>query len=121
PSPVGWRLIATEPDGRLDLRAIFDRDNISAYALAYVHAPRAQRARLLVGSDDGVKIWLNGALVHSHIVARGAAPDQDRSDVELRPGWNVVLARVFNITLAHDLYLRVEGEGLSVGPRAAAR
>ncbi len=114
----GWKAVLAEPDGLLNLRAVFNADNISAYALTYIDSPVRQAAKLVLGSDDGVRVWLNGTQVHENIVMRGAAPEQDSVDVMLAQGRNVLLVRVFNGTLAHGLYLRVDGgRGVVVKPR----
>jgi hypothetical protein len=34
-------------------------------------------ALLGIGSDDGVKVWLNGELVHENWIDRGVEPDDD--------------------------------------------
>lgn len=81
------------------------------YFAAYVRSPVARKALLLVGSDDDVKLWLNGALVHAAQVARPVAPDQDRvGPVELRAGWNILLAKVVNRTGNWGFCLRVVDE-----------
>jgi hypothetical protein len=67
------------------------------YFAAYVRSPLSRKVLLLVGSDDDVKLWLNGVLVHAAQVARPVAADQDRvGPVELRAGWNIILAKVVN-------------------------
>ena len=47
-----------------------------------------------MGSDDGVKVWIGGKLVHEHAVSRPLVPDQDRIEIDLREGENEVLLRV---------------------------
>jgi len=49
---------------------------------------------LLLGSDDGIKVWLNGKLVHSNNTLRGMSPAQDIVQVNLKAGWNSVLVKV---------------------------
>jgi hypothetical protein len=51
---------------------------------------------LLIGSDDGVKVWLNGELVHNNHAHRGLTLDQDRVRVKLRKGINWLLVKVEN-------------------------
>jgi hypothetical protein len=122
PGRVGWRTVKVEPDGLLDLRALYDRDFVSAYALTFVHSPKDQDATLLVGSDDGVRVWLDGKKVHETLVQRGAAPDTDRVAVRLKAGWSPVLVRVLNGKLAHGLFLRFDGAaGLHVDPTGGRR
>ncbi len=49
-----------------------------------------------IGSDDDVKVWLNGELVHSHRVARGVDVNQDIVGVRLRKGENELLIKMCN-------------------------
>jgi WD40 repeat protein len=112
----GWRGEVTDATGYLDLAACFDgREHISAYALAYVYSKTEQEVVLLVGSDDGIRLWLNGELIHANPAVRHAAPDQDRMLAKLRRGWNTVLAKVVNDTGKHGLFMR-----LSADPRELA-
>jgi tetratricopeptide (TPR) repeat protein len=80
--------------------------------LTYVYAKTEQEVALLVGSDDGVRLGLNGQLPFLHKYPRGrvAVPDQDRVPATLRAGWNTVLAKVVNDTGRHGLFLRISAE-----------
>ena len=92
---VGWRRIAADPGGYVDLtKLVTPNEYAVVYGLAYVHSPDDREAALLVGSDDGVRVWINDALVHSNPAYRGADHDQDTVDVRLRKGWNKVLIKV---------------------------
>jgi tetratricopeptide (TPR) repeat protein len=94
--------------GYLDFAACFDgAEHISAYALAYVYSKTEQEVALLTGSDDGVRLWLNGQLIHHNSAVRIAAPDQDHIPAKLRRGWNIVLAKVVNDIGGHGLFLRL--------------
>jgi hypothetical protein len=64
-----------------------------AYMKTRFFVPKAQKAKLLVGSDDGVKVFLNGKVVHSANVAR-AATNPDTVDVVLLEGWNSLMLKV---------------------------
>ena len=61
---------------------------------------------MLVGSDDGVRVWINDALVHSNPAYRGAYPDQDRIKVSLRKGWNKVMIKVLQGAGGWGYYVR---------------
>lgn len=72
-----------------------DNDYVVAYTFVNVYSPTARNVQLRVGSDDGIKVWLNGNLVHDNGYAcRGAAPDQDIIPVTLNKGWNYLLLRI---------------------------
>jgi CubicO group peptidase (beta-lactamase class C family) len=105
PCSVGGHDLAWKPvdssDGSVDLaRAIGGRDYAVAYALADVDSPVAGTVLLGLGSDDAIKVWLNGTLVHSNWVQRGLTRDQDLVAVELRAGRNQLLLKIQNGTQA---------------------
>ena len=66
-----------------------------AYGLIYIESPREQQTRVFVGSDDAVKVWLNGELVHEEHVDRGASDYQSNSHVTLKQGRNLLLVAVY--------------------------
>jgi len=102
-----WRAYYSTSDV-VDLRsrALFGpKERSAAYAFCYVWSPYDERAllaspevgdvNLLIGSDDGVKVWLNGRQVWRNDVTRPISPDSDRiGGLTLRPGWNDLLVKV---------------------------
>ena len=95
---VEWRPLPAGTDPKrpaiLDLLNAIGGEQRVAYALTWVHSEVAQPARLELGSDDGVKAWLNGRLVHANNVARAAVPYTDKADVTLKAGWNPLLLKI---------------------------
>lgn len=84
--------------GVVDLDAQFGNpDNAVAYAFCYIYSDKDQVASFSLGSDDGVKVWVNGELAHSHYVARGLSFGQDTFTAELREGYNPVLVKVIDM------------------------
>jgi hypothetical protein len=65
-----------------------------AYARTWVQCYDEQPARLEIGSDDGIKVWLNFRLVDSHNGTRALTPGEDKMDVNLSRGWNELLVKV---------------------------
>ncbi len=47
-----------------------------------------------IGSDDGVKVWVNYKLVHQNNVERGHEPGSDKANGKLKKGWNTVLVKI---------------------------
>lgn len=95
-------------DSIMDLLPHFKPNtNVVAYALAKIEAPNEMPTELLIGSDDGVKVWLNGELVHSNHAHRGVQVDQDRVTVRLRHGTNWLLLKVENGGGAWGFVVRV--------------
>ena len=72
-------------------------DYAIAYAWAEIEVPEKTRGVLGLGSDDAVKVWLNGKLVHENWIARACAPDDDLVPVEFAAGKNQLLLKVQNI------------------------
>lgn len=70
-------------------------DFYAAYALINIVSPREQKnVKMGVGSDDAVKVWLNGEVVHVNDVNRGATDIQDRFFVDFNKGENLLLVKV---------------------------
>jgi len=92
---VAWRKIQAEPDGYVDLaKLVKPNEQGIAYGAGYLFSPAPVETYLLLGSDDGVRVWINDALVHSNPAYRAASPDQDAVKVSLKAGWNKVLIKV---------------------------
>jgi hypothetical protein len=66
----------------------------AAYAHVYVYSPTTRSAKLLLGSDDGIKAWVNGANVITKDRYGGWTPDQFTTNISLNSGWNQLLCKV---------------------------
>ena len=88
-------------------------DNAVAYAFIEVYATTARKAKLCLGSDDGVKVWLNGENVFTNDVVRGLIFDEDKIDVNLKTGWNRLLIKVYNNEYAWNFSARFIKRGSS--------
>lgn len=69
-----------------------------AYGSITLTSPRKQRTTMFAGSDDAVKIWLNGKRVHKNFVNRWSINYQDYFPVTLKQGRNVLLVAVYENT-----------------------
>ncbi len=77
-----------------------------------------------VGSDDSVKVWMNGKEVHNNPVNRGAADFQDTFDVDINKGDNVLMVKVCErgggwsmfVGIDADLEYNLKFKGLPVEP-----
>jgi hypothetical protein len=65
-----------------------------AYTRTWVHSDLQQPARLELGTDDGVKVWLNRKVVHANNTFRGLTPGEDKVNVTLNAGWNPLVLKV---------------------------
>jgi predicted esterase len=84
--------------------------NTVAYAYTTIDRDEAGRAILALGSDDSVKVWLNGELVHSHAIARAVQKDEDIVSVAFKEGDNSLLIKVDNGTGDWGFVVRVLNE-----------
>jgi len=79
----------------IDLSGLYPgQDNCVAYLKTQIDVPEERTAELLIGSDDGAKAWLNGAVVLSSNVDRGLVVDQDMAKIKLNKGRNELLLKV---------------------------
>ena len=77
---------------------VADFNDVTSYALITLKTTKAQRdVTMGVNSDDSIKVWLNGEVVHTNAVNRGrgnANTFQDTFDVDLKRGSNLLMVKV---------------------------
>jgi hypothetical protein len=79
----------------LDFLKVFDETTLRvAYAYAVIDSDADQQAFLHLGSDDGVKVWLNGDLMDEVRADRACREHDDIVAVRLKQGSNALLAKV---------------------------
>ena len=66
-----------------------------------------------LGSDDGIKVWVNGTEIFRNDVSRGCEPDQEKIDLVLKKGENRFLMKVNNGDGAYAFYFRLEDAGMN--------
>ncbi len=92
-----WQLVQSESN-IVDLIEVYgQKDFVIAYAWAEINMPKSTTALLGIGSDDGVKVWLNGELVHENWIGRPAKEDDDIVPVTFQKGKNQLLLKVQNM------------------------
>ena len=104
---IRWTRTKTPSKGRMDLYQFDPYEMVVVYALTYVYSPKDQTLPLLLGSDDGVKVFLNSRELHRYLAIRVAAPDQDRVPLPLKKGWNVLMLKIENNYGGYNFYARV--------------
>lgn len=78
----------------------------ATYLYRKINSPTMRKTTLSVGSNDAIKIWLNGQVVHDNNTKRGVAPDQDKVPVTLKAGENELLMKVVNYGNAYGFFFR---------------
>lgn len=68
--------------------------DLTAYAAATIHRTAAGKARLCLGSDEGLRAWVNGQLVFERHGPRPLTFDEDQLEVDLNAGDNLLLLKI---------------------------
>lgn len=90
-----------------DLTNLIGKPNASVYIKGIAHLEAARTIEFGVSSDDAVKVWLNGKLIHTHKIGRGLNMGVDRVTGDFRTGDNQLLIKVVNVTNPDGLNLRL--------------
>lgn len=109
---VRWRTVRPDATGYIDLRAFHGAQsaNIVSYLYQEIDSPADQAATLLIGNDDGCKIWVNGKQVHVDRRHLAATPEMSRVEVKLKKGANTILVKINNGDGPHGLFFSVVAE-----------
>jgi hypothetical protein len=76
------------------LRHFGGGDQRVAYARTWIFSSNRQPTHLELGTDDGVKVWLNGTLLFGTNATRGLTPGQEKIALTLNTNWNELLFKV---------------------------
>jgi hypothetical protein len=99
-----WRLYMDD-DRDIDLKALYGSVKAVTYAFTQIKSPRDSEVALLLGSDDGVMVWLNDKLAHLNGTAGSRNVDEETVQtyyteptvkLRLRKGWNRLLIKIEN-------------------------
>ncbi len=102
-----WKLFKTPENGHISLTGlIHPHEYVVSYAVTYVYSPKEQRMPLLVGTDEGSKIFLNEKLIYEFKGSRSAEVDQNKIMAELDKGWNKLEIKIDNRTGGYGFYAR---------------
>ena len=71
-------------------------DDVVGYALTYLETDRDRTEILSLGSDDGIKVWVNDKLIWSHHVHRPIRSADDVIALPLSKGRNKILLKIEN-------------------------
>lgn len=105
---IAWKDAGNLVKGFANLGDIYGTlDNAVAYAYTEIESIHGRETVLKCGSDDGIKIWLNGKVVHSFDGARGHQAGQDQAPIFLQAGVNRMLVKITNITAGWGFSVQV--------------
>jgi HEAT repeat protein len=108
---VTWKPLAPPADPALfwqaDLLPVAGGEQCVVYVRSRVWSPREQKVLLEIGSDDGVRIWVNRKVVHANNVMRPLKPGSDKAQAALKEGWNDVLVKVTQNNMGCGVCVRI--------------
>ena len=82
---------------KVDFKQIFQpNDHEVAYAACWIKSDRDQEKLFGLGTNDGVKVWLNGELIHINHRPRIIEIDDDYLRLKLNKGKNLLLLKIDN-------------------------
>lgn len=116
---VKWEPIGAGTDPArpfvVDILKQFPGESRVGYARTGIWSDTDQKCQLWIGSDDGVKVWVNGEVVYSANVARAITPDSDKANIALRKGWNGLMLKITQNNMPWEFCVRVRNaDGLTI-------
>jgi CubicO group peptidase (beta-lactamase class C family) len=93
---VRWKKVTTTSNSIDLIKEFGQQDYAYIYAAAKVMMDKESTMLLGVSSDDGIKIWVNGELVHKFWIGRAIGVDDDLVRVTLKKGSNSIVLKVQN-------------------------
>ena len=84
--------------------------NAATYLFRNVRSTTARDLPITVGSDDSIKLWLNGNLTFENKIQRGVGPDRDQVVLNLVPGENQLLMKIVNGAGQSGFFFRADQE-----------
>ncbi|MDP6937511.1 MAG: PSD1 and planctomycete cytochrome C domain-containing protein [Planctomycetota bacterium] len=100
------------PDKDGAVHNLGSKPNAAIYLTRTINCERAQSASVSLGSDDSIRIWLNGKQVFEKDAGRAAAADQDQASLELPAGESRLLLKIVNGGGPTGYYFKMSGENL---------
>ena len=95
---VAWKAAQVSKRGYVDLgKELGKADYAVAYAYAEIESVHGRETVLRCGSDDGIKVWLNGVVVHENDSHRGYTAGEDEAPIYLAEGVNHLVCKISNI------------------------
>lgn len=94
---IEWRTLEASPEGIVNLSdGIGTLRKVVVYAKTEFTSSAAGDMLFLIGSDDGVAVWLNGKEVHRNDAHRGVVPGDDIAIARIQRGKNQLLVKIEN-------------------------
>ena len=94
---IRWQHIRTPGNGYINLADKINPYELTVcYAVTYIYATKPEIVSLLIGTDDGAKVFFNNKQLYRYLGLRVAEPDQAAITLNVKPGWNKILLKIEN-------------------------
>ena len=105
-----WQIWTGSAD-RLDLKQVFgdEAEQCIVYAFTYIYASDDVDAELLIGVDDGIKVYLNEQEIFSENQTNSYSFPEHRIPVSLSSGTNTLLCKLLNYSGEFEFRLNQGG------------
>jgi hypothetical protein len=123
----GWSQSTYFINDRIDLKTYYNAgtESVCSYAFTYFDAPKDQEAELWIGSDDPIKVYVNGALAYNFTSVRTFANAAILSQIQkitIKKGINTLLVKSVQNSGTYDFSLNiceVESDPYMIGKRVS--
>ncbi|WP_309714494.1 PSD1 and planctomycete cytochrome C domain-containing protein [Armatimonas sp.] len=88
------------------VQSLPETENTAHYLVRTLTTPGVSSLPLSLGSDDAIKLWVNGKLVLGKKITRGVLADQEKVTVTLTPGANTLVLKIVNGGGAAGFYFK---------------
>jgi len=92
-------------------------DVAATYLYRTIYSPSDRKVEFLIGSNDGVKLWVNGAEIYGHSSGRTLKLDQDRHQIDIKKGENHILLKITNHGASYGFSFRLGDQDMGALPR----
>jgi hypothetical protein len=106
---IRWKVYAPGRTGYVDLARSIRPDDVPGVAYAYrtIESDAEKTIQVSMGTNDGVKLWLNGALLLTSKASRVARPGDESVALPLKKGTNQVLLKIDQLGGGWGFYFAV--------------
>jgi hypothetical protein len=107
---IVWKDFAPGRTGYVDFARVIRPDDEAAVAYAYriFEVEEDTTMEVALGSNDGVKLWLNGELLLENKASRAARPGDEQVALPLKKGKNKVLLKIDQLGGGWGFYFAVK-------------
>jgi uncharacterized protein (DUF362 family) len=112
PGEAGWSKSIYFTDNRIDLKDYYQlgSEQVVSYAFCYFKAPKNQEAELWIGSDEALKIYINGKVAYRYDGTRTFPDDEFTSEkvkIKIKSGENTLLVKSLQKYGRYDFCLNI--------------